>query len=124
MADHASDRFGSYRIAVLVPCYNEETTVAKVVEDFRTALPAARVFVSTTIRATKPLSRPGRGRRGAEGDASGQGLRRAAYVLRRGIRRLRACGSRCSLRRTERPAHVGRLLEQRLDMVVANPVDC
>ena len=27
------------RIAVLVPCYNESQTIAKVVTDFKTALP-------------------------------------------------------------------------------------
>ena len=32
-------------IAVLVPCLNEAPTIAKVVADFRAALPAARVFV-------------------------------------------------------------------------------
>ena len=29
------------RIAVLVPCYNEEAAIGKVVHDFRAALPAA-----------------------------------------------------------------------------------
>jgi hypothetical protein len=33
------------RIAVLVPCHNEEATVAKVVADFRAALPTATVYV-------------------------------------------------------------------------------
>ena len=33
------------QIAVLVPCYNEETTIAKVVSSFRAALPGARVYV-------------------------------------------------------------------------------
>lgn len=32
-------------VAVLVPCYNEERTIAKVVRDFRAALPGALVFV-------------------------------------------------------------------------------
>lgn len=32
-------------VAVLVPCYNEEATVEKVVRDFRAALPHAQVFV-------------------------------------------------------------------------------
>lgn len=32
-------------IAVLVPCYNEEAAIAKVVADFRTALPQARIYV-------------------------------------------------------------------------------
>ncbi len=32
-------------IAVLVPCFNEEATVAQVVADFRAALPAAHIYV-------------------------------------------------------------------------------
>src|SRR5512141_246228 len=46
------------RLAVLVPCYNEEATVSKVVRDFRAALPSAEVYVydnnskdETTARA-------------------------------------------------------------------------
>jgi len=35
----------SMRIAVLVPCFNEETAVARVVGDFRKALPSADIFV-------------------------------------------------------------------------------
>jgi glycosyltransferase involved in cell wall biosynthesis len=35
----------SPRIAVLVPCYNEETAIGKVVHDFREALPDAAVYV-------------------------------------------------------------------------------
>lgn len=33
------------RVAVLIPCYNKEPTVAKVVSDFRAALPGASVYV-------------------------------------------------------------------------------
>ena len=33
------------RIAVLIPCYNEEQTVAKVVSDFRKVLPDAAIYV-------------------------------------------------------------------------------
>lgn len=32
-------------VAVLIPCYNEEAAIGKVVEDFRTALPDATVYV-------------------------------------------------------------------------------
>lgn len=46
------------RLAVLIPCYNEAATVAKVVEDFRAALPGAVIYVydnnskdDTTARA-------------------------------------------------------------------------
>ena len=34
------------RIAVLVPCYNEEAAIAQVVADFRTVLPDAAIYVS------------------------------------------------------------------------------
>lgn len=32
-------------VAVLIPCYNEAVTIAKVVDDFRAALPLASIFV-------------------------------------------------------------------------------
>jgi glycosyltransferase involved in cell wall biosynthesis len=35
----------SSRVAVLIPCFNEEITIADVVRDFRAALPAAEVYV-------------------------------------------------------------------------------
>jgi glycosyltransferase involved in cell wall biosynthesis len=35
----------SMRIAVLVPCFNEEAAVSAVVADFRKALPTAEIFV-------------------------------------------------------------------------------
>jgi glycosyltransferase involved in cell wall biosynthesis len=41
----AGDAFRGTHIAVLVPCYNEATTIAAVVRDFRHALPEAAVYV-------------------------------------------------------------------------------
>ena len=35
----------AYRIAVLIPCYNEEVTIAGVVRDMRAALPDAAIYV-------------------------------------------------------------------------------
>lgn len=35
----------SYRLAVILPCYNEEAAIADVVRDFRAALPQAVVYV-------------------------------------------------------------------------------
>lgn len=39
MEEHA------HSVAVLIPCYNEEVTIHKVVTDFRTALPEASIYV-------------------------------------------------------------------------------
>jgi glycosyltransferase involved in cell wall biosynthesis len=36
---------GGMRIAVIIPCYNEVVTIARVVEAFRTALPEALIYV-------------------------------------------------------------------------------
>ena len=33
------------KIAVLIPCYNEEASIASVVNDFQTALPTAKIYV-------------------------------------------------------------------------------
>ena len=33
------------RISVLIPCYNEESTIGKVIDDFRRQLPSAEIFV-------------------------------------------------------------------------------
>ena len=39
------DRLTDLDIVVLIPCYNEEATIARVVESFRKQLPAATVYV-------------------------------------------------------------------------------
>jgi glycosyltransferase involved in cell wall biosynthesis len=44
-------------IAVLVPCYNEEAAIAKVVRDFRTALPSATVYVYDNNSRDQTISR-------------------------------------------------------------------
>src|ERR1051325_4395155 len=49
-------------VAVLIPCYNEETTVARVVESFRAELPRARVYVfdnNSTDRTAEEARRAG-----------------------------------------------------------------
>jgi hypothetical protein len=49
-------------IAVLIPCYNEEVAIARVVEDFRRALPDARVYVydnASTDRTAEVAARAG-----------------------------------------------------------------
>lgn len=35
----------SHRVAVLIPCFNEEQTVGKVITDFRNELPTAKIYV-------------------------------------------------------------------------------
>ena len=42
-AEHAA--YDDLDIAVLVPCYNEEVAIAKVVRDFAAALPEAKIYI-------------------------------------------------------------------------------
>ncbi|HKG15572.1 MAG TPA: glycosyltransferase [Pyrinomonadaceae bacterium] len=49
-------------VAVLIPCYNEEQTIARVVESFRAELPRARVYVfdnNSTDRTVEEARRAG-----------------------------------------------------------------
>ncbi|MEE8308309.1 MAG: glycosyltransferase, partial [Gammaproteobacteria bacterium] len=39
------DPLSRYDIAVIVPCYNEETAIEAVVKDFHAALPSAQIYV-------------------------------------------------------------------------------
>jgi glycosyltransferase involved in cell wall biosynthesis len=45
------------RIAVLVPCYNEEAAIAKVVRDFRAVLPGAVIYVYDNNSGDQTLAR-------------------------------------------------------------------
>src|ERR1700687_1339949 len=46
---------GSQRIAVLVPCFNEEVAIAKGVADFRAALPEATIYVFDNISPARTV---------------------------------------------------------------------
>jgi glycosyltransferase involved in cell wall biosynthesis len=43
--NRARKRTALIRVAVIVPCYNEERTITRVVSDFRAQLPHARIYV-------------------------------------------------------------------------------
>ena len=120
MANHDSNRFGSYKIAVLVPCYNEQATVGKVVEDFRTALRRPESSYSTRIQRTEPLSRPRRGRRSVPRDRAGEGLRRAAHVLDVEADIYALVDGDTTYDASSARRMIGLSLEKRLDMVVAS----
>lgn len=47
----------SPRLAVLVPCYNEEAAIGKVVRDFREALPEASVYVYDNNSSDQTMAR-------------------------------------------------------------------
>ena len=44
-ADNTTDRTGKPSVAVIIPCYNEALTIAKVVDDFKRVLPDVSIYV-------------------------------------------------------------------------------
>ena len=79
------------RVAVLVPCFNEEAAIAQVVDDFRAALPQATVYVydnNSTDRTAEVARAAGAVVR--RETPPGQGQCGAADVRRRRRRHLRA----------------------------------
>jgi glycosyltransferase involved in cell wall biosynthesis len=117
----ATDR---YEVAVLVPCYNEERAIGKVIGDFRAALPGATIYVydnnsrDGTVEAAK---RAGAVVRRETHQGKGYVVRRMfndieadVYVLVDGDATYDAPSA---------AAMIAKLLADRLDMVVATRVD-
>ena len=55
-SSNTHENFANRKVAVLVPCYNEESTIPLVVRDFKASLPGARVYVydnNSTDRTTE-----------------------------------------------------------------------
>jgi glycosyltransferase involved in cell wall biosynthesis len=114
----------SPRIAVLVPCYNEEAAVAAVVKGFRQALPAAQIYVydnNSRDRTADVAREAGAEVRVERRQGKGHVVRRMfadidadVYVLVDGDATYDAPSA---------PRMIDRLLAEHLDMVVGLRVD-
>src|ERR1700736_4885249 len=112
------------RVAVLVPCFNEEAAVATVVADFRKALPAAEIFVydnNSKDRTVEVARAAGAEVRGERRQGKGNVVRRMfadidadIYVLVDGDATYDAPSA---------PRMIDTLLNDHLDMVVGFRVD-
>jgi glycosyltransferase involved in cell wall biosynthesis len=113
-----------FQTAVLVPCYNEERAVAKVVADFRAALPDAAIYVydnNSTDRTVEAARQAGAVVRREAYQGKGHVVRRMfndveadVYVLVDGDATYDASSA---------PGMVAKLIDERLDMVVATRID-
>src|SRR3954468_22106954 len=112
------------RVAVLVPCFNEEAAVAKVVADFRKALPGADIFVydnNSSDRTVAVARESGAEVRSERRQGKGHVVRRMfadvdadIYVLVDGDATYDAASA---------PRMIEMLLSDHLDMVVGVRVD-
>jgi glycosyltransferase involved in cell wall biosynthesis len=122
-ADDSRPRTG-HRVAVLVPCFNEALAIPKVVADFRAALPEATVYVydnNSTDHTAEVARAAGAVVRRETHQGKGNVVRRMfadidaeVYVLVDGDATYDAPSAR---------AMIARLIEDRLDMVVAARVE-
>jgi glycosyltransferase involved in cell wall biosynthesis len=120
----ASVTAAPYQVAVLVPCFNEERAIAKVVADFRAALPDAALYVydnNSTDGTVEAARRAGAVVRRETSQGKGHVVRRMfndveadVYVLVDGDATYDAPSARIM---------VSKLVDERLDMVVATRVD-
>ena len=116
--------FDRYKIAVLVPCYNEAVAVAKVVKDFRAALPTATIFVFDN-NSTDNTAAAAREAGAVVFHEKRQGK---GFVVRRMFSDVEAdiyvlVDGDATYDAPSATAMIERLLEDRLDMVVATRVD-
>ncbi|MEI9804010.1 MAG: glycosyltransferase family 2 protein [Pseudolabrys sp.] len=116
--------FERYKIAVLVPCYNEVAAIAKVVKDFQAALPSATVFVFDN-NSTDGTADAARSAGAVVFHEKNQGK---GFVVRRMFTDIEAdiyvlVDGDATYDAPSAPKMIGRLLDDRLDMVVANRVD-
>jgi glycosyltransferase involved in cell wall biosynthesis len=114
------DSHGDPRVAVLVPCFNEEVAIGKVVADFRAALPSATIYVydnNSTDRTAEVACAAGALVRRETRQGKGHVVRRMfsdieadIYVLVDGDATYHAPSA---------SALIARLVQDRLDMLVA-----
>ena len=113
-----------HEVAVLVPCYNEARAIAKVVADFRAALPDATIYVydnNSTDGTVEAAQQAGAVVRRETHQGKGHVVRRMfndieadIYVLVDGDATYDAPSA---------PAMIEKLIGDRLDMVVASRID-
>jgi glycosyltransferase involved in cell wall biosynthesis len=111
-------------VAVLIPCYNEERAIAKVVADFRAALPDAVIYVYDNNSRDNTV---------AAATAAGAVVRRETHqgkghVVRRMFNDVEAdayvlVDGDATYDAPSAPKMIAKLLDDRLDMVVATRVD-
>src|SRR5262252_10708502 len=112
------------RIAVLVPCYNEEAAVATVVADFRKALPAAIIYVYDNNSKDRTIAVA----RAAGAEVRSETHQGKGHVVRRMFADIDAdvyvlVDGDATYDAPSAPAMIEKLLAEHLDMVVGLRVD-
>jgi glycosyltransferase involved in cell wall biosynthesis len=119
-----SPNFPSLKIAVLVPCYNEERTVAQVVRDFRAALPTAAIYVYDNNSRDQTIARATE----AGAIVRSETLQGKGNVVRRMFADIEAdiyvmIDGDATYHAPSAPKLIDKLIDENMDMVVGARVD-
>jgi glycosyltransferase involved in cell wall biosynthesis len=117
-------RFKGLRIAVILPCYNEEAAIGTVVADFQKALPEARIYVydnNSMDRTSAVAAAAGAIVRSETLQGKGNVVRRMFADVDADIYLM--CDGDITYDAASAPALVDKLVDENLDMVVGCRVD-
>ncbi|MET0721086.1 MAG: glycosyltransferase, partial [Tardiphaga sp.] len=112
------------RIAVLVPCFNEAAAIAKVVADFRAALPMAEIYVydnNSSDRTIEIATEAGAQVRSERHQGKGHVVRRMFADIEADVYLL--VDGDATYDAPSAPDMIARLVGDRLDMVVGRRVE-
>jgi glycosyltransferase involved in cell wall biosynthesis len=112
------------RVAVLVPCFNEEAAIATVVGDFRKALPAAEIFVYDNNSRDRTVAVA----RAAGAEVRSERRQGKGHVVRRMFADIEAdiyvlVDGDATYDAPSAPRMIDALVDDRLDMVVGVRID-
>jgi len=115
---------GNLKIAVILPCYNEEAAIGTVVRDFRSTLPTADIYVYDNNSRDRTIEVA----RAAGAIVRREPLQGKGNVVRRMFADVDAdvyvlCDGDVTYDVASAPAMIGKLLDEQLDMVVGCRVD-
>ena len=117
-------RFKGLRVAVILPCYNEEAAIGTVVADFQKALPEARIYVydnNSRDRTSAVAAAAGAIVRSETLQGKGNVVRRMFADVDADIYLM--CDGDITYDAASAPALVDKLVNENLDMVVGCRVD-
>jgi glycosyltransferase involved in cell wall biosynthesis len=112
------------RIAVIIPCYNEELTISTVINDFKSAIPSAVVYVFDNNSS----DRTGEYAQAAGARVSHVPLKGKGNVVRRMFADVEAdvyvmVDGDATFDAYSAPVLINKLLCERLDMVIGSRID-
>jgi len=116
--------FLKLRVAVILPCYNEEAAIGTVVKDFRATLPDAEIYVYDNNSRDRTIEVA----KGAGAIVRREPLQGKGNVVRRMFADIDAdiyvlCDGDVTYDVASAPAMISKLIDEQLDMVVGCRVD-